>query len=295
MLANSAEREKNKDMARDTKTDEVVNELQRRIREGIYAPGQRLPSERDLADEMNVSRPTIRTVLLRLQAENTIDIVPRGGVFVRSPRQKLAIGPSAPLRIRKKNPDEHTYALENQEISIHYTFPSGIVITTPDMAETMGFVEKTQVLRRHHVHFINGIPYRIVDSYYSIVLLDKIPEYYDDPIPWLRQYAEQSPFPPEAFESVKCRMPDEMEADLLNIGRNQPVLDIERWVLVRDIQPHMSLKNYSITLHDPDLFREEDAVFAYVHTTANAALHEFTYRYDKANWQSFLEKMQTGA
>ena len=136
-------------MARDTKTDEVVNELQRRIREGIYAPGQRLPSERDLADEMNVSRPTIRTVLLRLQAENTIDIVLRGGIFVRSPRQKLAIGPSAPLRIRKKDPDKHTYALENQEISIHYTFPSGIVIATPDMAEKMGFVENTQVLRRH--------------------------------------------------------------------------------------------------------------------------------------------------
>lgn len=282
-------------MARDTKTDEVVNEIHRRIREGAYAPGQRLPSERDLAEEMNVSRPTIRTVLLRLQAENTIDIVPRGGIFVRSPRQKLEIGPPAPARIRKKDPDGHARVLENQEVSIRGTYPSGIFVATPDIAEKMGVEEKTQLLRQHRVYFIGEIPYRIVDGYYSITLLDKVPEYDDDPVQWLRQYAEQSPFPPEAFESVKCRMPDEMEAEFLNIGRNQPVLDIERWVLVRDIEPQVSLRNSSLSLHHPVFFRKEDTVFAYVHTTANAALHEFTYLYNKANWQDLLEKMRTGA
>ena len=272
-------------MARGTKTDEVANELHRRILERIYEPGQRLPSERDLADEMNVSRPTIRTVLLRLQAENAIDIVPREGIFVRSPSQKLEIGPSAPLLIRKKKAAGHAHLLENQEVTIRLTYPSGIMLATPDMAEKMGFQEGEQVLRQYRVYFVDEFPYRIVDGYYSIALLYKFPEYDDNPLQWLRQYAEQSPAPPHAFESVECRMPDETEAEHLSIGRNQPVLDIERWIFLRD--------NLLSSFH-PAPSGKEDTIFAYIHTTANAALHKFTYLYNKANWQALLDKMRTG-
>ncbi len=66
---------------KDTKIDEVAAELKNRIDRGEYAAGQRLPSEREIADELNVSRATVRGALLRLQAENMIDIVPRGGAF----------------------------------------------------------------------------------------------------------------------------------------------------------------------------------------------------------------------
>jgi len=50
-----------------------VNEiLRQRIREGTYVPGARLPSESELARELDVSRATIRTVLTRLAAEGLI-------------------------------------------------------------------------------------------------------------------------------------------------------------------------------------------------------------------------------
>ena len=75
---------------KDTKIDEVAAELKSRIDRGEYAAGQRLPSEREITDELNVSRATVRGALLRLQAENMIDIVPRGGAFVRSPSSKIA-------------------------------------------------------------------------------------------------------------------------------------------------------------------------------------------------------------
>ncbi len=46
--------------------------LRRRIGNAVYVPGQRLPSESELANEFGVSRATIRTVLAKLAVEGLI-------------------------------------------------------------------------------------------------------------------------------------------------------------------------------------------------------------------------------
>jgi|APSaa5957512576_1039674.scaffolds.fasta_scaffold52801_1 GntR family transcriptional regulator len=52
---------------------EQVNEvLRERIRDEVYAPGHRLPSESSLAKEFGVSRATVRTVLAKLSVEGLI-------------------------------------------------------------------------------------------------------------------------------------------------------------------------------------------------------------------------------
>ena len=42
-----------------SKIDELIGIIKKRIEQGYYIIGQRLPSERELADEFNTSRPTI--------------------------------------------------------------------------------------------------------------------------------------------------------------------------------------------------------------------------------------------
>src|SRR5437764_49480 len=81
---------------KDTKIDEVAATLLQRIHQGQYVSGQRLPSEREFAEELGVSRVTVRAALLRLQSDNIIDIIPRGGAFVRSSSTKVVIGPPNP-------------------------------------------------------------------------------------------------------------------------------------------------------------------------------------------------------
>ena len=49
---------------KETKIDEIVEELQKRILQGFYVAGQRLPSEREITEELHVSRVTVRTALL---------------------------------------------------------------------------------------------------------------------------------------------------------------------------------------------------------------------------------------
>ncbi len=250
-------------MARTTKIDEVVENLSRRIAEGFYQPGERLPAAENIAEELHVSRQTVRSALERLEAENRVEIKPSSGTYVCEPLQKSMLGP---VRKRRKNPASQSPI---REISYRYSFPSGTFLADKRLAEEMEIEEKTPLLRQHRVYFINQVPYRIVDAYYPLALLDRFPEYNDDPVKWLKTYIEQSqPSFPEAFESVSCRMPDEMEIDLLNLKKNQPVIDVERWITV-----------------------DGDRVFAYTHIVANPTLHEFTYTYHKANWEDLVDKL----
>ena len=62
---------------------QVVAEIQRRIESGEYAPGSLLPSEHQLVDSFNVSRPTIVKALSALRQDGWIDTQQGRGSFVR--------------------------------------------------------------------------------------------------------------------------------------------------------------------------------------------------------------------
>src|SRR3954468_24452399 len=57
-----------------------------RIDEGIYPAGTRLPGERELAEEFDVSRVTIREAEIALEARNYIDVRTGSGAYVRKDR-----------------------------------------------------------------------------------------------------------------------------------------------------------------------------------------------------------------
>ena len=52
------------------------------IQRGDYRPGQRIPSERELAEEHNVSRPTIREALIALEVTGLVRSRHGSGIFV---------------------------------------------------------------------------------------------------------------------------------------------------------------------------------------------------------------------
>ncbi|MFQ5784917.1 MAG: FadR/GntR family transcriptional regulator [Alphaproteobacteria bacterium] len=63
--------------------DVVFERLRERIDDGTLVPGDRLPSERALAKQMQVSRPVVREALNLLVGQGLLEIRPRQGVFVR--------------------------------------------------------------------------------------------------------------------------------------------------------------------------------------------------------------------
>jgi len=63
--------------------EQVTSELHSRIIEGVYAPGERLPSECDLADELGVSRGSVRSAMASLATAGLIDRRQGDGTYVR--------------------------------------------------------------------------------------------------------------------------------------------------------------------------------------------------------------------
>src|SRR5260370_36825658 len=166
---------------KDTKIDEIVEELSKRIAQGHYVASQRLPSEGELAEELHVSRVTIRAALLRLQAENLLDIVPRGGTFVRSTSTKAIIASGPEL----KQSGSFIRAMEQQGRQTHVRFlePSSILLAGNEIGAKMSTDPSTPVLRRYRIHLVDRVPYRVLDSYYLASLLSDLFEKDEGNIP----------------------------------------------------------------------------------------------------------------
>ncbi len=60
----------------------IVRQVENLILRGILKPGERLPSERDLATKMDVSRPSIREAINELEMRQLVETRPGSGVFV---------------------------------------------------------------------------------------------------------------------------------------------------------------------------------------------------------------------
>lgn len=60
----------------------VVRQIEQLILRGILSPGERLPAERDLAEQLAVSRPSLRAAISELQASGLLETRAGAGIFV---------------------------------------------------------------------------------------------------------------------------------------------------------------------------------------------------------------------
>jgi len=73
--------------------DVVAHDLEQRILEGSLKPGDKLPAERNLALELNVSRPTVREAIHKLVSKGMLETKHGGGTVVTDRLQAPFIDP----------------------------------------------------------------------------------------------------------------------------------------------------------------------------------------------------------
>jgi len=71
---------------------QLADRLRERIEEGHWRPGQRLPSEQELAGEYGVSRPTVRSAVARLVDSGVLRVRHGAGTFVTSRQTGIHAG-----------------------------------------------------------------------------------------------------------------------------------------------------------------------------------------------------------
>jgi DNA-binding transcriptional regulator YhcF (GntR family) len=88
--------------------------LRTRIGDGRFAPGQRLPGLREVAEEIGVNVNTVRTVYQRLEQEGLIDSHQGSGTFVGpTPRRPSAVGTIAANAAR----EAHETGVDPREVA----------------------------------------------------------------------------------------------------------------------------------------------------------------------------------
>src|SRR4051812_33766107 len=75
----------------------IARQLSELIAAGEFKNGQRLPSERELAEQLGVSRPSVREALIALEIEGKVEVRVGSGVFVTEGKpHRLAIASTVP-------------------------------------------------------------------------------------------------------------------------------------------------------------------------------------------------------
>ena len=117
--------------------ERVAEDLSRKIATGLYAVGQRLPSERDLAQSYAVSRPTIREAIIALELDGLVDVRLGSGVYVtaRLPNGgqagEMDVGPFELLEARR--------AIEGEACAL-----AAALISDEQLEELQGLVAEMQ-------------------------------------------------------------------------------------------------------------------------------------------------------
>ena len=73
------------DQPRRAVPDAVADQIQAKILDGSFRPGDRLPPERELAEQLRVNRSSVREALKKLEQLRLITIQQGSGIRVRSP------------------------------------------------------------------------------------------------------------------------------------------------------------------------------------------------------------------
>lgn len=67
---------------------QLAAELKTRIEQGVYLVGDKLPAERFIADEKNVSRTVVREAIIMLEVEGYVEVRKGSGIHVISNHPK---------------------------------------------------------------------------------------------------------------------------------------------------------------------------------------------------------------
>lgn len=116
----------------------VAEQLKKLIDNDVIKPGERFPSERELAEQLGVSRPTIREAMIALELSGVIEIRTGSGIYVTDKKEKISpelndkgVGPFEILEIR--------YILEAEACAL-----AAARITDEQIAELRKVVEEME-------------------------------------------------------------------------------------------------------------------------------------------------------
>ena len=199
---------------------QIADSLAKRILSGELAVGERLPSERQLAEELGVSRMTVRQALLALRRSGLVQSRRGQGSFVSGPKLEQPVdiltGFSDNILAKGMKPGARVLSAEQR-------------LASQSVARSLGLPVGEPVWRLHRLRLADNMPAALEISYFPARLFPDLnrhdlegrsvyailAEEYGVRLAWARQCLEPTVARPE-------------EASLLGIPVGAPLMLVER-------------------------------------------------------------------
>jgi GntR family transcriptional regulator len=201
---------------------QLANILRKRIENGDFKAHDAIPSERQLEEQYNLSRPTIRQAIDLLERQGYLYRVHGKGTFVSPPKLQKGI-----LELTSFSEDMRSRGLKPG----HRILEFGMVKATGKVAQQLGLRDGAdEVLRIKRLRFGDDTPIGLQDSYLFLpegqtITREEIEE--RGSIYAILQ-EKFGLFPTEADETLEVTLATPEEAGLLEVPEGSPLLLNER-------------------------------------------------------------------
>ncbi|MET8177236.1 GntR family transcriptional regulator [Streptomyces sp. NPDC005336] len=214
-------------MSEQPKYRQLADALRRDIDNGVYPPGERLPSESELSARFDASRNTVRNGLKLLVSEGLVTSSQGLGYEVRS-HEVFELNASRFENLTfPQNGDSYVTDVTNAGRRPHQTFRVEMKPAPDDVARRLKVeAGSTTVLRFCH-RYVDDVPWSTQATYYPGWLIEQAPrltEPGDIAEGTTRYLAEHGIEQVGYFDEIATRMPTPDEARLLEVGPGVPVL-----------------------------------------------------------------------
>lgn len=156
-------------------SDVILEQLENMILEGSLAPGQKLPPERELAKQFEVSRPSLREAIQKLEARGLVTRRQGGGTYVKN---QLEGGMTDPLfDLISKHPEsqfdllEFRHALEG--IAAYYAALRGTDTDFDYISNCFDAIATANDIETQ-AQMINAFHFAVAEASHNVVLLHLI-------------------------------------------------------------------------------------------------------------------------
>jgi GntR family transcriptional repressor for pyruvate dehydrogenase complex len=123
--------------------EEVVDMIIQRIRTGALTVGQKLPPERVLAEEMRVSRTSLREALRALESMGYIHSVTGGGNYVNSVSMEHVLSPLSAMVAQDKKLAFDIIEVR-QQLEVHMAAQAAKIATRQQISQIYGAILNMQ-------------------------------------------------------------------------------------------------------------------------------------------------------
>jgi len=219
------------------KYQQIADRLRAQIANGALVPGERLPSEPDLAAEYEASRNTVRLAIALLINQGLVVSRQGLGTFVVEPTK-----PFTALLSRIHAPPKEQHA----SMSLPVVSPAAdeseadesemvrLIVETgsasPSVAEKLDLAPGDPVVVRRSQYFIGDVPWQLINSYYPSELakgtaLEQAGEIESGSVGLLTElgYRQQG-----FVDEIGARMPNAREFDFFRLASGMPVIVVNR-------------------------------------------------------------------